>query len=81
MYEDMMIQELTEDQLEQVVGGKKRHASGGVDPSVTNSVSVTNVNGNSNSNTNSATSSSTSSATGGTATASTGAITVPLITI
>jgi hypothetical protein len=72
MYEDMMIQELDEDQLEQVVGGKRR---------VSNTVSATNVNTSSNSNTNTATSSSSSSATGGSATASTGAITVPLVTI
>lgn len=76
MYEDMSIQELNEDQLEQVVGGKK---SGG--SRVSNSVAVLNANGNTNSNSNTATSSSTSSATGGSATASTGAITIPLVTI
>ena len=77
MYEDMMIQELNEDQLEQVVGGKKSKS----DPSVSNSVAVLNFNSTTNTNSNTATSSSTSSATGGSATASTGAITVPLVTI
>src|SRR5947209_12525069 len=79
MYEDMMIQELTEDQLEQVVGGKKAAASS--DPSVLSSVTVTNFNVSTNSNSNTATSSSSSSATGGSATASTGPITIPLVTI
>ena len=74
MYEDMSIQELNEDQLEQVVGGKK-HSGGGSGASVSNSIAILSVNTQTNTNTNSATSSSSSTATGGTATASTGAIT------
>jgi hypothetical protein len=58
MYDDMMIQELNEDQLEQVVGGKK-----GASASVSNTITLANLNANSNTNTNVATSASTSAAT------------------
>ena len=83
MYEDMMIQELDEDQLEQVVGGKKHGGAGGGAgySGVSNDVTLVNANTSSNTNTNTATSSSTSTATGGNAAATTGAISITLVTI
>ena len=76
MYEDMMIQELNEDQLEQVVGGTK-----GGGHKVSNDVDLANFNTSSNTNTNTASSFSASSATGGSASATTGRIDIVLITI
>ena len=72
MYDDMMIQELNEDELEQIVGGQGGLGDG---------IAVLTENLIANLNANTASSISVSVATGGTATATTGPITITLITI
>jgi hypothetical protein len=71
MHEERMIQDLTDDQLELVTGGKCRFR-------IVNQIVIINQNSNSNTNSNTATSSSTSTATGGSATVSLGPITLTL---